>query len=80
MFRSIRWRIAVPFILLALFIMLAVSFYLSNSMRQLYLDDLRNQLTDECALVTDIIQPVLSQGDSTQLAPYGDCCERHSTR
>jgi two-component system, OmpR family, phosphate regulon sensor histidine kinase PhoR len=67
MFRSIRWRIAVPYVLLSLITMLAVSFYLSGSVRQFYISDLRRQLTNECALLTDIMQPVLDQGDRTQL-------------
>lgn len=55
MFRSIRWRIAVPYILLILLAMAGLAIYLSNLVRDAYLSDLEAQLTAEARLLADAL-------------------------
>lgn len=64
MFHSIRWRIALPFILMAVATMLAMSLYLSNTIRQEYVRNLRSQLTDEAALLADMTAPLMRSPDA----------------
>ena len=59
MFHNIRWRIAFPFVLLALATMLAMTAYLSTTSQRTYLNDLERQLTDDAFLIADIIEPFL---------------------
>ena len=58
MFRSIRWRIAVPYSILALVTMTGITLWLSTSIRQAYLDTLRRQLADDAALIADDLRAV----------------------
>ncbi len=53
MFHSIRWRIAIPYVVLILLILLATGLYLSGFMRQTYKIELRNELLAESRLVAD---------------------------
>jgi two-component system phosphate regulon sensor histidine kinase PhoR len=53
MFKSIRWRIAVPYILLILGLMLAVGLYLSQFLTQAYEEYLEEQLTHQALLASD---------------------------
>jgi two-component system phosphate regulon sensor histidine kinase PhoR len=57
MFRSIRWRIAIPFLLLILASTAGLGFYFSHFMRDHHMDNLRSQLTNEARLVGDGSQP-----------------------
>ena len=68
MFRSIRWRIAVPYMALILATMIGLAAYLTFSSRQSYLESMRGQLLDEAALLADLIQPANAAGDQTELA------------
>ena len=54
MFRSIRWRIAVPYGLLILLTMLGLGFYISSFIRQMYLSELEAQLSNEARLIGDV--------------------------
>ena len=65
MFRSIRWRIALPYIGLILVTMLALGVYLSNFVRQTYINDLESKLADEARMVGDIITPDLETVSTT---------------
>ena len=56
MFRSLRWRIAIPYLALILFAMGGLSVHLSGLIRQSYLDDLRSKLTAEAALIGDAVE------------------------
>jgi two-component system phosphate regulon sensor histidine kinase PhoR len=58
MFRSLRWRIAVPYLILILLAMGGMSFYLSNVVRQAYLDELQEKLTAEAQLIGDAVETV----------------------
>ncbi|NOZ07232.1 MAG: cell wall metabolism sensor histidine kinase WalK [Chloroflexi bacterium] len=68
MFRSIRWRIAVPYILLILLAMGGLTAYLSHFVREAHLADLRTQLTAEAGLAGDNLAPLLARQPSS--APF----------
>ena len=55
MFRSIRWRIAIPYVVLLILLSAAIGIYLSNLIRQIYIQNLQDQLTTEAILVRDFI-------------------------
>jgi len=69
MFHSIRWRIAVPYVLLIIFAMTGLGVYLSNVVRQSYLDQMSSQLTVSARLVADAVSPALKD---TPAAPVFD--------
>jgi two-component system, OmpR family, phosphate regulon sensor histidine kinase PhoR len=73
MINSIRWRIAIPFVLLIVLIMAGVGIYLSNFVRQSYLNDLKAQLTAEARLTADYLAPSMSGEDPDTL----DALARH---
>jgi two-component system phosphate regulon sensor histidine kinase PhoR len=54
MFRSIRWRIAVPYALAFTVIILGLGFYLARFFRQAELGDLERELAAESRLLADI--------------------------
>jgi len=60
-FRSIRWRIAVPYIILILVAMAGLTAYLSHFVREAHLADLRSQLTAEARLASDDLAPLLAR-------------------
>jgi two-component system phosphate regulon sensor histidine kinase PhoR len=66
MFHTIRWRIAIPYVILILLATAALTVYFSNFMRQTHLADLRTQLTAEARLVGDVIQPLLAEGGTIE--------------
>jgi two-component system phosphate regulon sensor histidine kinase PhoR len=57
MFHSIRWRIAVPYLILILLIMGGSGVYISNFIRQVQLLHLEDQLTADARLLSDVIGP-----------------------
>ena len=63
MFRSIQWRIAIPFILLILFSMGILGFYLVDFLRDVRLDDVRVQLQGEAGLLREASRPLFSEVD-----------------
>ena len=67
MFRSIRWRIAIPYTLLFLAFMLGLGIYLSGVIRQTYTADLEQRLTDAARLISDSASPALAAQDTQQL-------------
>ena len=70
MFHSIRWRIALPYVLLILVTMLALGIYISSFVRQTYLNDLESKLATEARMVGDVITPDLeSVGTAPNLDP-----------
>jgi two-component system phosphate regulon sensor histidine kinase PhoR len=64
MFHSIRWRIALLYAVLILVTMLGLGIYLSNFIRQTYLDDLRSKLTTEARMIGEVIKPFLAEVDT----------------
>jgi two-component system phosphate regulon sensor histidine kinase PhoR len=65
MFRSIRWRITLPYIGLILVSMLTLGVYLSNFIRQTYINDLESKLADEARMIGDVITPDLETVGTT---------------
>jgi len=56
---NIRWRIGLPYVLLVVITMLGLGVYLFNFLNRIYLRDLKNQLTSEALLASEILQPYL---------------------
>jgi two-component system phosphate regulon sensor histidine kinase PhoR len=71
--RSIRWRIALPYILLIIVSMLAVGIYLSNFVRQTYMNEQESKLESEARSIGDAITPnLLSAGSSPNFDPLAE--------
>jgi two-component system phosphate regulon sensor histidine kinase PhoR len=84
MFRTIRWRIAIPYVVLILLATAALTLYFSDFVRQAHLSDLRAQLTTEAQLVGDAIQPLLArEGTIETIDPlakrWGELLEARAT-
>jgi two-component system, OmpR family, phosphate regulon sensor histidine kinase PhoR len=62
MFRSIRWRIALPYVGLILVTMVALGVYLSSFVRRTYMNDLEAKLAAEARMIGDVITPGLHTG------------------
>lgn len=56
MLRSIRSRIAIPYVILILLTMLGLGVFLSYFLRQIYLSNLQNQLSTNVHMVSEAIQ------------------------
>ncbi len=63
MFRSLRWRIAIPYLILILLTMGGLSVYLSDLVRQSHLTDLREKLTAEARLIGDAVATTAEWGE-----------------
>ena len=77
MFSSIRWRIALPYVLLILLSMGALTGYLAALVRDTYLDNQRDQLLSEARLMADALGPALaddhlSEDLDAQVKRYSD--------
>jgi len=55
MFHSIRWRIAVPYLVLIILAMVGLALYLSRLVRDAYLTDLEGKLTAEARVIADAL-------------------------
>ncbi len=63
--RSFQWRITIPFIVLILASMAALGIYLTNSVRNSQLDNLRFHLEQEARIIAEAAPPpLLGQGES----------------
>ena len=62
MFKSIRWRIVIPYVLLILTAMGALSFYLTRVIRDSTLDDLQTNLITSARAVREAVRPALATG------------------
>lgn len=67
MFRSIRWRIAVAFVVLLVACIGGLSAYLSHFFRDDYVSNLRTQLTDQSWLVADSAAPYFANGQTSEV-------------
>lgn len=65
MFRSIRWRIALPYVILIAVATLALTFYLSGQVRRVRMSDLQDQLLADARLLADDLAPMLGQPGTT---------------
>jgi len=66
-FRSIRWRIAVAFVVLLVACIGGLSAYLSHFFRDDYVSNLRTQLTDQSWLVADSAAPYFANGQTSEV-------------
>jgi len=66
MFRTIRWRIAIPYVILILLATAVLTVYFSGFMRQAHLSYRRNQLTAEARLAGDAIGSLLAEGGTIE--------------
>src|SRR5512135_1312099 len=66
MARSIRWRIAVPYVVLILASTAALALYFSSSLREEHTAELRSQLVSEARWVADAAQPLLAAGAAAE--------------
>lgn len=84
MFRSIRWRIAVSYVVLILLAMVGLAVYLSALVRDAHLDDLEAQLATEAGIIGDALATSLAWdrtgGDLDLLAQhYADLLDARVT-
>jgi two-component system phosphate regulon sensor histidine kinase PhoR len=65
MFGNIRWRIAIPYMILILLAMAGLVVYLSDLVRDAHLADLQAQLTKEAQLIGDVLlsSPISGEPD-----------------
>jgi two-component system phosphate regulon sensor histidine kinase PhoR len=66
MFHSLRWRIALPYVVLILVATLGLTIYISDQVRQVRLADLEAQLLADARLLADSVAPLLEQGASPE--------------
>lgn len=66
MFRSIQWRIAIPFVLLILGSMGILGLYLVDFVRDAQIDNLRSQLGNEAILAAKASLPLFSKTENQQ--------------
>lgn len=62
MFRSIRWRITIPFVILIVVTMSALGWFLYQDVRQVYLRELERQLGVQASLTAEALNPYIAQG------------------
>jgi len=67
MFKSIRWQIAIPYIILILIVMTGLGIYLTNYFRQAQVDQLEIKLTAEATAISEMLDAQIDHGiyDST---------------
>ncbi len=63
MFHGLRWRIAVPYVVLILVATLGLTLYVSNQVQQARLADLDAQLLADARLLADSVAPLLDSGE-----------------
>ncbi|MCS7286132.1 MAG: ATP-binding protein [Anaerolineae bacterium] len=66
MFRSIRWRIAIPYLFVILLATATLTLFSSNLVQQTYLADLEAKLAAEARLLSDALGPLLSESSTVQ--------------
>ena len=67
MFRSIQWRITIPFVLIVLVSMGALGLYLVDFVRDSQTNNLRSQLESEAKLVAQASLPSFLASDGNEL-------------
>jgi two-component system phosphate regulon sensor histidine kinase PhoR len=64
---GLRWRIAVPYVVLILVATLGLTLYVSDQVRQARMADLESQLLADARLLSDSIEPLLARGESVEV-------------
>jgi len=60
--RSLSWQIAVPFIVLLLFLLAGLTIYFSNYLRTTYLSNLEEDLKTHSTLLAREVAPIIGGG------------------
>ncbi len=63
LFRSIRWRIAVPYLILLAVLLSGTAFFMQSQIKRVYLERLEAQLTGEARLLAEMLTPMFQQPD-----------------
>lgn len=63
LFRDIRWRIAVPYVILILVVMGGLIVYVTRQAREAQIQILQNSLLDEARSLADLVRPILTKSD-----------------
>lgn len=66
MFGSIRWRIVIPFMVVVVLAVAALTVYVTQFVRQVHLDDLQGQLTTEARLLSQALEAQFADGASVE--------------
>jgi two-component system phosphate regulon sensor histidine kinase PhoR len=64
---GLRWRIAIPYVVLILVATLGLTLYASNQVRQARMADLESQLLADARLLSDSAQPLLARGERAEV-------------
>jgi two-component system phosphate regulon sensor histidine kinase PhoR len=67
MFRTFRQRIAIPYVVLILIMMIGVGIYLSVFVRKSYLQSIEVQLSSQANLLSDVLANLLSENPDLQI-------------
>lgn len=67
MLRRVRWRIAIPYLLLIVALMLGLAIYLSERVRQAHIADMETLLLAETELLGEAAAPALAERDTARL-------------
>ena len=65
MFKSLRWRIIFPTVVLLLAVMVAVGVYSTRALRESYLSQTESSLTTQARLLADSLQPALAGAEGS---------------
>lgn len=65
MFKSLRWRIIFPTVVLLLAVMVAVGVYSTRALRESYLSQTESSLTTQAHLLADSLQPALAGAEGS---------------
>lgn len=67
-FNKIRWRIAIPYVLLLIAIFVGLGIYLTNLIRRTYIQKIENELVSEARLAAAALEPVLKESITQPVA------------
>jgi two-component system phosphate regulon sensor histidine kinase PhoR len=65
-FHSIRWRIAIPYAILIILLMIGVNLYFTRFFRDLYLQDTEMHLVSQARLIREALSPYLAENASPE--------------
>ena len=65
--RSLRWRLAVPYVCVIVGVMIALGAYLFGAAREVYTRRLAEELGDQTRLVAQLIEPSLAAGAGSEI-------------
>lgn len=70
MFKSLRWRIAIPFVLLITISLISMGVYLAKFAQDSYLEILRTTTINEANLISESLKPLLVEGADSYALDY----------